>query len=177
VSVRRRCACREGAAGQRRRIIRGGGQGRRKRAAHKECADRRQRRELRRLERIVAANLRPPAARTHPSPHPRPPAVSERDTQCTHTPTGPGVETACACVGQSIHTDVFRLLMLARRGTYPVPLSLIWASSEGAACTRYTVCGAEECWWSSGMALGTHSRVAVRWQSDAGWQIIQPAPQ
>ena len=163
-----------------RRIVRGRGHGG-KRAAHPEfAADRRQRRELRRLERLVAANLRPPAAAHTSIAAPTPPAVSERDTQCTHTPTGPGVETACACVGQGEPehtTDVLRLLMLTRRGAYPVPLSLIWASSEGAACTRYTLCGAEECWWSSGMALGTHSRVAVSWQSDTGWQIIQPAPQ
>jgi hypothetical protein len=183
VSVRLRCACREGAAGQRRRIIRGGGQGRRKRAAHLEVAfDRRQRRELRRLERIVETNLRPPAAAhtyIHRRTHAHPPSQS-----ATHSaPTLPRAQVwklrvrVWVRASQSIHTDVFRLLMLTRRGAYPVPLSLIWASSEGAACTRYTLCGAEECWWSSGMALGTHSRVAVRWQSDAGWQIIQPAPQ
>ena len=176
MSVRRRCACREGAAGQRRRIIRGGGQGRRKRAAHIEVAfDRGQRRELRRLERIVVSNLRPPAAHTSiaaPTPTRR---LRARHSTPTH---GPLKLRECGSErARAVRTDVLRLLMLTRRGTYPVPLSLIWASSEGAACTRYTVGAAEECWWSSGMALGTHSRVAVRWQSDAGWQIIQPAPQ
>ena len=123
----------------------------------------------------------PPGGGTHihRRTHARPPSQS-----ATHSaPTLPRAQVwklrvrVWVRASQSIHTDVFRLLMLTRRGAYPVPLSLIWASSEGVACTRYTVCGAEECWWSSGTALGTHSRVAVRWQSDAGWQIIQPAPQ
>lgn len=157
MSVRLRCACREGAAGQRRRIIRGGGQGRGKRAAHFEVAfDRRQRRELRRLERTVVLNLRPPAAAHTSIAAPTP----TRRLRARHgTPThGPLKLRECGSErARAVRTDVLRLLMLTRRGGVPpvtreVPIQstsvtdVTHRMKEQHGGTQYTVCGTGECY-------------------------------
>ena len=139
VYICHRCACREGAAEQHRRIIRGGGQGgggsgqRTMRwppidASAGNCAV---------WSALLLVICAPRRRHTHPSPHPRPPAVSERDTQCTHTRAA---ETARVWVrasqsstnrrAQAANADEARRrasctsLPPVTRGTYPIPLSL-----------------------------------------------------